>query len=69
VREEVEEGEEDGGGLLHAEEAVEGPFAVELQDRGEVGRVAAEPGGGGYVLARVVAFARAGPEEQAVVEG
>lgn len=26
----VEEGEEDGGRLLHAEEAVKGPFAVEL---------------------------------------
>lgn len=33
VREVVEQGEEDGEGLLHAEEAVEGPFAVELQDR------------------------------------
>jgi len=36
----VEEGEEDGKGLLHAEEAVEWPFAVELDDGGEVGWVA-----------------------------
>ena len=69
VSEEVEEGEEDGGGLLHAEEAVEGPFAVVLEDGGEVGRVAGEAVGGGYVLAGVVAFRRAGPEEEAVVEG
>jgi len=32
VREEVEEGEEDGEGFLHAEEAVKGPFSVELDD-------------------------------------
>ena len=30
VGEVVEEGEDDGEGLLHAQEAVEGPFAVEL---------------------------------------
>lgn len=28
----VEDGEDDGEGLLHAEDAVEGPFAVELDD-------------------------------------
>ena len=37
VREKVEQGEEDGKGLLHAEEAVEGPLAVELDDGVEVG--------------------------------
>lgn len=63
MSEEVEEGEEHGEGLLHAEEAVEGPFAVELFD-GE--------GGGGalvryYVLADVVAFGWAVPEEETVV--
>lgn len=65
VREEVEEGEEDGEGLLHAEDADEGPFAVELLD-GEVGEDAFVRD---YVLAGVVAFGWAGPEEEAVVEG
>jgi len=52
VREEVEEGEEDGEGLLHAEEAVERPLAVELHDgfRGCDALV------GDYVLAGVVTF-------------
>jgi len=52
VREEVEEGEEDGEGFLHAEEAVEGPFAVELDNwlRRSDALV------GDYVLAGVVAF-------------
>lgn len=52
VREEVEEGEEDGEGLLHAEEAVEGPFAVELDD----GFGGSDALVGDYVLAGVVAF-------------
>lgn len=64
VREVVEEGEDDGEGLLHAEEAVEGPFAVELVDV----RVEGERGGGYDVLAGVVAFGGAGPEEEAAVE-
>ena len=38
--EEVEQAEEHGEGLLHAQEAVEGPFAVELEDGLAVGRVA-----------------------------
>ena len=52
MREEVEEGEEDGEGLLHAEEAVERPLAVELHDgfRGCDALV------GDYVLAGVVTF-------------
>ena len=54
---------------MHAEEAVEGPFTMVLEDRGEVGRVSCEAVGGGYVLAGVVAFGGAGPEEEAVVEG
>lgn len=69
VREEVEEGEEHAGGFLHAEEAEEGPFSVELEDRFEVGRFARKAGVGGDVLASVVAFAWTGPEEEAVVEG
>lgn len=58
VCEEVEKGEEDGEWLLHAQEAVEGPFAMELDDRF----------GGCYalvgddVLTCVVAFLFAGPE-------
>ncbi|KFY23002.1 hypothetical protein V493_06164 [Pseudogymnoascus sp. VKM F-4281 (FW-2241)] len=56
----VEEGEDDGEGLLHAEDAVEGPFAVELDD-GE-GRVLRDAQVGDYVLAGVVAFGGAGPE-------
>jgi hypothetical protein len=40
VRQEVEEREEDAGRFLDSREAVEGPFAVELQDGLEVGRVA-----------------------------
>ena len=65
VRPEVAEGEEDAEGLLHAEEAVEGPLAVELDD-GEVG---GDPFVGDDVLAGVVAFAGAGPEEETVKEG
>lgn len=71
VGEVVEEGEEDGEGLLHAEEAVEGPFAVELDDGGgaRVRRVVGEAGVGYDVLAGVVAFGGAVPEEEGAVEG
>jgi hypothetical protein len=62
----VEEGEEDGEGLLDAEEAVEGPFAVELDDGFKVGRVAEEAVLGYDVLAVVAAFGGAIPEEEAV---
>lgn len=62
---EVGGGEEDGDGLLHAKEAGEGPFAVELDD----GLVRGDAGGGDYALAGVVAFRGAIPEEEAVVEG
>ena len=68
MREEVEEAEEDGGGFLHAQEAVEGPFAVVLDDRGEVWGFARESLGGDDVLAEIVAFGGAGPEEEAVLE-
>lgn len=69
MSEEVQKGEEDGGGLLHAEEAVEGPFAVKLEDGLEKGGFAGEAGGGGDMLARVVALGGAGPEEEAMLEG
>lgn len=64
VSPEVAEGEEHGEGLLHAEEAVEGPFTVELHHW----LVAGEAGGGDDVLAGVVAFGGAGPEQEAEVE-
>ena len=60
--EEVKEGEEDREGFLHAEETVEGPFAVELHD----GCGGGDAFGGDYVLAGVVAFLGAGPEEETV---
>jgi hypothetical protein len=52
VGEEVEEREEDGEGLLHAEEAVEGPFPMELDDF----YIGCDALVGDYVLAGVVAF-------------
>ena len=61
---EVGEGEEDREGLLHAEDAVEGPLAVEL-DNGAVGF---QPSGGRGVLAEVVALGGAVPEEEAAME-
>ena len=67
VREEVEEGEEDGEGLLHAQEAVEGPFAVELHDRVWQGIIGEAPLGDD-MLAYVVAVALAIPEQEPVVE-
>lgn len=65
VRDEVADAEEHREGLLHPEKALEGPLAVELRH--------GQPGGDAPlrhdVLAGVVAFLRAGPEEKAVVEG
>jgi hypothetical protein len=69
VGEEVEEREEDGEGLLHTEEAVEGPFAVELDDGLAVGRVAGFALVGYQVLAGVIAFRGTIPEEEAALEG
>jgi hypothetical protein len=54
---------------LHAYEAVEGPFAVKLVDGLHVWRVSRETLFGGDVLAGVVAFGGAVPEEEAAVEG
>jgi len=64
VGEEVEEREEDGEGLLHAEEAVEGPFPMELDDF----YISCDALVGDYVLAGVVAFCWAIPEKEAVEE-
>lgn len=64
MREEIEEGEEDGEGFLHAEESVEGPFSVELNDwlRGFNARV------GYYMLTGIIAFGGTSPEEKSMVE-
>ena len=64
--EKVEQAEEDRGRLLHAQVAVERPFAVVLQDGLEVWRIARKTAVGHNVLAAVVAFGGAGPEEEAV---
>ena len=64
VREEVAQAEDDRERLLHAENPHEGPFPVELGD-GPAGLEAARCGD---VLAGVVAFLGAGPEQEAVVE-
>lgn len=62
--EEIKEGEKDGEGFLHAEEAVEGPFAMELDDGFGIGDALR----GDYVLAGVVALGGAVPEEETVKE-
>lgn len=59
VRPEVGGREEDRDGLLHAEDACKGPFAVELDN----GLVGGEAGGGDDALAGVVAFGGTVPEE------
>jgi len=68
VRDVVEEREDDAERLLHAHEAVEGPFAMELLDGLLVGYLAGEALFGYDVLAGVVAFGGAVPEEEPVVE-
>lgn len=62
---EVEQGEEDGEWLLHAQEAVERPLAVELHNGYLVGDALCRD----YVLAGVIALGRAVPEQEAVEEG
>lgn len=69
MREVVEQREDDAEGFLHAEEAVKGPFAMELVDRGHVRRITGETCRGDDVLTCVVAFGGAVPEEHAAVEG
>jgi hypothetical protein len=68
VRDVVQQREDDAEGLLHAQEPVEGPFAVKLDDRLQIRRVAREASGGDDVLACVVAFGGAGPEKKAAVK-
>ena len=64
VGEEVKEGEEHGEWLLHAQKAVERPFSVELDDGLKFG----DPVVGYDVLAGIVAFGGAVPEEESVEE-
>jgi len=56
MSEEVEQREYYREGLLHAEESVEGPFAVELEDWFAVRGVTGEALVGDDVLTGVVAF-------------
>lgn len=67
MREVVEEAEDNREGFLHAHEAVEGPFAVELVDGARV-QGSGEEGVRDDVLTGVVAFGGACPEEEAAVE-
>lgn len=68
VCEKVHEAEDDAKGLLHAQETVEGPFTVELEDWFAVRRVAGEACVCYDVLTGVVAFRGAVPEEETVLE-
>lgn len=68
VREEVKEGEKDGRRLLHAQKAVERPFAMELKDRLKVWRIAREALVRYDVLAEIIAFRRAGPKEKTMLK-
>lgn len=64
MREEIKEGKEDREGFLHAEKTIKGPFAVELNDR--LGRFDALVGD--YMLASIIAFRGASPEEESMEE-
>jgi hypothetical protein len=69
VGEEVEKREDYRKGFLHAQESVEWPLAVELKDRLSVGGITSEALVGNDVLTGIIAFGRAVPEEEAVLEG
>lgn len=66
VREEVEKGEQDGERLLHAQKALEGPFAVVLYNR--LNRIPSQTELRDDMLAYMVAIALAVPEQEAVVQ-
>lgn len=68
MREEVEQTEQHRGRLLHAQESPKRPFPVVLEDGFEVWRIAGYSFFGDDVLADVVAFGRAVPEEKTVLE-
>jgi len=61
----IDEREKDREGLLHAEEAVERPFPVELEDAFGIGNALI----GDYVLAGVVALSGTVPKEEFMKKG
>lgn len=65
---EVEEGEEYGEGLLHAHEAVEGPFAMVLDDWFQHWRVPRYACVRDNMLTHVVTIRGTCPEDEAKVE-
>jgi hypothetical protein len=65
----VEKREDDAKGLLHAHEAVEGPFAMELVDGLRVGWIVGKARVGDNMLTRVVTLGWTVPEEEAAVKG
>jgi hypothetical protein len=65
VSEEVEERKEDAEGLLHSQKTVEWPFAMELHN----GLLSCDTLVGYDVLAGIIAFGGAVPEEELVKEG
>ena len=58
----VDEGEEDGARLLHAEESVERPFSVELEDFFGVCNTFV----GNYVLTGIITLRGAVPDEESM---
>jgi len=64
----VEQTEDDGEGLLHPQEPIEGPFAMELEDGFSVWRIAGFSLVRDYVLAGVIALVRARPEKEATLK-
>ena len=68
VGQEVEEGEEDGKGFLHAQEAVKGPFAMVLDDGLEHRRVSRDTAVSDDVLADIIAIGGARPEKETKME-
>jgi hypothetical protein len=54
---------------LHTEEAVKGPFAVELEDGFAVGGLTSLTLVSDYVLADIVAFCWTVPEKETALEG
>lgn len=60
----VQDGEEDGEGLLHAQDPEKGPFAVELLD----GEAITDAAGSDGLLTGVIAILRAGPQCEAEME-
>ena len=62
---EVEQREEDAGGLLYSQEPIKRPFAMILDDRFEVGWISGQTFIGDDVLADIITFCWACPKEKA----